>query len=73
MATNLNYGDAKITYNGWTYILASDKYNEDNWGIDVYNEYDERVCSLLHKSFDDFKNPKDLAEYVAEYIEQFIY
>lgn len=62
-----------IVVGDWTYQQGADRYNEDNWGLDVFNSEGEYVCSLLHKSFEDFDSPEDMAKYVDNYINEYIY
>lgn len=57
------------TKSGWTYRNGYDKYDEDNWGVDVFNEHGEYVCGLLHRSIQDFESIAELEEYVQDYID----
>lgn len=68
-----NGNNNEIIYNGWRYVQGADKYNEDNWGLDIFNDDNELVCSLLHKSFEDFESIEDMAKYVNDYINICIY
>lgn len=69
MKVNIN----EIVIDGWRYVQGADRYNEDNWGLDIFNSEGEYICSLLHKSFEDFESEEDMAKYVNDYIEENIY
>lgn len=50
----------------WVFKNGADRYDEDNWGMDLYidGEYDR---SFYHKRVEDFKDYTD--EQLVEYVQ----
>lgn len=60
--------DSKIIKE-WRYEMFSNKYDYDIWGIMVFNSEDEPIAQIMHKSFEDFKDDEDLADYAFNLVE----